>query len=314
MRRLFLRIGVLATMVVLGLIAYAYAQRGAGDRYPSDDASAENSSPLRGPGAQNTTPNYAVNPLRDNTLRAGPATDNSFDKNPLMDSRVKKVAADAPVADPAARPGGDPFGLTSHKGGTPANQAAAQPLPNNTIPDAAALDPPPTDNGADQSRYPQLVGPNLNSPSGAGPSFRRGESENNAGNSQSRQNPSSPPMVEQYGTGGGAADRSLAVNRSGDRYSEGGNPPDRQQGSGKTADRYGNHPAGMSALTSNVQEPGPFMADPSSAPKALSQTADRGRDRNSAQTREIPQPRVSQTAKEAASPAQNSSRGHKLHK
>ncbi|MGA2059608.1 MAG: hypothetical protein ABSG67_03930 [Thermoguttaceae bacterium] len=285
MKRLFLRIGVLATFVVLGLIAYAYAQRGAGERYPSDDGSVENASPLRGPDAQNTSPNYTLNPLRDNTLRAEPAVDNSFDRTPVVDSRVKRVAADTPATDSGARPAGDPFGLALHKGGATIKQAAGQTLPNNSIPDAAALDPPPTGyplagGGADQSRYSQLAGPNLNSQSGAGPSSNRGDAENNAGYLPSKQSPSYPPMVEQYPAGGGAADRSVAVNRSGDGYNEAGNLPDRQGAFGKTADRYGNRPTGTTALASNGLEPGPFKADPSSAPRALSQTGEKGADRN----------------------------------
>ncbi len=286
MKRLFLRIGVLAIVVVLGLIAYAYAQRGAGDRFSSDDTSVENASPLRGPGAQNTSPNYAVNPLRDNTLRAGPAVDNSFDKSPVIDSRVKRVAADTPAANSGARPAADPFGLNSHKGGSTVKQAAGQAILNNSIPDAAAPDPPPTGyplagDGADQSQYPQLTGPNLNSPSGAGPISNRGDAENNAGYSPSNQSPSYPPIVEKYPAGGGAADRSLAANRSGDRYNEAGNPPVRQSAMGKTADRYGNRPTGTAALPSNGLEPAPFKADPSSTPKALSQTGEMGRERNS---------------------------------
>ena len=177
MKRLFLRIGVLVTFVVLGLIAYAYAERGAGDRYSSDDSSVEDASPLRGPGAQNTSPNYTVNPLRDNTLRAGPVLDNSFDRTPVVDSRIKRVAADAPATESGARPAADPFGLTSHKGGSTVKQAAGQAIPNNGIPDAAALDPPPTGyplagDGADQSRYSQLAGPNLNSPIGGRTEFQ----------------------------------------------------------------------------------------------------------------------------------------------
>ncbi len=269
MKRLFLRIGMLAIVVVLGLIAYAYAQRGASDRYPPDDSSVENASPLRGPGGQNTSPNYAVNPLRDNTLRAGPPVDNSSDKTPVIDSRVKRVAADTPAADSVARPAADPFGLTSHKGGSKVNQAVPQALPNNNIPDAAALDPPPTGyplagGGADQSRYPQLAGPNLNSPSGGGPSFNSGDAENNAGYLPSKQGPSYPPMVEKYPAGGGA-DRSVSANRSGDRYTE-ANQPDLQSAMGKTADRYDNRPTGTTQFTSNGLEPGPFKADPSSAP------------------------------------------------
>ena len=174
--------------------------------------------------------------------------------------------------------GGDPFGLASHKGPAPSNQAALRSLPDNGIPDAAALDPP-SGNGADQSRYTQVVGPSLDSPSVAGPIFRRGESENNAANAQSKQNPANPPLVEQYRSGGGEANRSLAGYRSGDRYSDEGDPPDRQQGYAKNADRYGDNRGATAALASNGQEPAPFMADPTSAPKALTQTADRGRER-----------------------------------
>jgi uncharacterized repeat protein (TIGR01451 family) len=306
MKRLFLRIGVLAMFVVLGLIAYAYAQRGTGDRYSLDDA-AENASPLRGPGAQNTSPNYAVNPLRDNAQRVGPAVDNSNDKYPVIDSRVKRVAADAPAADSGVRPAADPFGLTSHKGGSKVVQAQPQRIPDSSIPDAAALDPPPTgyplaSGGADQSRYPQLTGPNLNSPLGADRASRLGEAENNAGNSQlqpakpsktiiieegdSAENSqlpptqSFPPMVEKYSAGSGATDRFVAANRSGDRYTEAGNPPDRQSAFGKSADRYGNRPAGMAPKQSNSPEPAPFKADPRSTPKALLQTGEKGRERN----------------------------------
>jgi uncharacterized repeat protein (TIGR01451 family) len=281
MKRLFFRISALAIIVVLGLIAYAYAQRGAVDRYSSDNTAADNASPLRGPDAQTTSPNYAVNPLRDNALRAGPADDNSFDKKSIKDSRVKRVAADAPAADSAAHPGADPFGLTSHKGGSPGNQAVPQTLPNNSIPDAAALDPPPTGRSADQSRYPQLVGPNLNSPSNTGPAFNRGDPEGNAGHSLSKRNPSHPPMVEQYPAGRSAADRSYAASGTADRYVDAGNPPDGHSALGKPADRYGNRPAGVTPLSSNSREPAPFKADPLSAPSALSQTADKGRDRNS---------------------------------
>jgi len=281
MKRLFFRIGVLAITVVLGLIAYAYAQRGTVDRYSPDNTAADNASPLRGPDTQTTSPNYTVNPLRDNTLRAGPADDNSFDKKSIKDSRVKRVAADAPAADSAAHPGADPFGLTSHKGGLPGNQVVPQTLPDNTIPDAAALDPPPTGANADQSRYPQLVGPNLNSPSNAGPSFNRGNPEGNAGHSLSKQNPSYPPMVEQYPAGRSAADRSYAASGIADRYADAGNPPDGHSALGKPADRYGNRPAGTTPSSSNGREPAPFKADPSTAPRALAQTADKGRDRNS---------------------------------
>ncbi|MGD0653219.1 MAG: hypothetical protein ABSA16_02645 [Thermoguttaceae bacterium] len=281
MKRLFFRIGALAIIVVLGLIAYAYAQRGAVDRYSSDNTAADDASPLRGPDAQTTSPNYTVNPLRDNTLRAGPADDNSFDKKSINDSRVKRAAADASAADSAAHPGADPFGLSAHKGGSLGNQPVPQTLPNNSIPDAAALDPPPTDRGADQSRYPQLVGPNLNSPSNAGPTFNRGDPQSNAGHSLSKQNPSYPPMVEQYPTGRSAADRSYAAGGTADRYADAGNPPDGRSALGKSADHYDNRSAGLTPLSSNGREPAPFKADPLSAPRALSQTADKGRDRNS---------------------------------
>ncbi len=121
----------------------------------------------------------------------------------------------------------------------------------------------------------------MNNPSGAEQSYKRGEGENNTGDHPARQNPSYPPLVEQYRAGSGSADRPVAADRSRDRYSDAGNPPDRRQGYGNTADRYSDNRGGAPALASNGQEPGPFMADPSSAPKALSQTADRGRDRNS---------------------------------
>ena len=245
MKRLFLRIGVLALFVVLGLIAYAYAQRGAGDRYASDNTAAENLSPLRGGAAQTTSPNHAVNPLRDNVLRAGPIAENPSDKNSSVDSRIKKVAAEAPAGDSAARPAADPFGLTSHKGPSPTDQAAPQTLPNDSIPDASALDPP---DGNNATQYPQLVGPSLNGPSNAGPTSNRHETDGNPNQSLSKQNASAPPMVERYPS------------------------------AGSSTDRYGKRSAGTSPPSSNNQEPAPFKADPFSAPTALSQSPDRERD------------------------------------
>jgi uncharacterized repeat protein (TIGR01451 family) len=284
MRRLCLRIAVLAAFVVLGLFAYAYGQRGTADRYSADDASVESASPLRGGGAQNTSPNYAVNPLRDNVLRAGPPTDNPNTKTAVIDPRIKRVAADAPVVEPAARAAGDPFGLASHKGPSAGNRPAGQTLAEEAIPDAAALDPPIAGESANQSRFPQLVGPALDSPARAGNS-KRGEAEGNARNEQPKQNPSNPPLVEQYR--GGAADRSPAGFR-GDRYADAASPPDRGQEYGRNNDRYADNRAAAAPATPNGREPAPFMADPSAAPKALSQTADRGQDRS--RTRANPAP------------------------
>jgi uncharacterized repeat protein (TIGR01451 family) len=283
MKRLFLRIGVLSIIVVLGLIAYAYAQRGSSDRYASDNAAIENASPLRGPAAISTSPNYAVNPLRDNALRAGSAVDNSLDKNSIIDPRVKKVAAEVPAAESATRLTADPFGLTSHKGGSPTDQAVPQTFPSNSIPDAAALDPPPTSNNADQSRYPQLVGPNLNGPANAGPTSNRVDPESNPSRSLLKQDLSSPPMAERYLAGGNAADCSFAANKTADRYADAGNPSDRHSASGKQSDRFDNRPAGMTPQ-SNSSEPAPFKADPSSMPTAIAQNSERGRDRNSSPT------------------------------
>ena len=285
MRRLFLRIGVLAAFVVLGLFAYAYGQRGTADRYSTTDASLESESPLRGSDGRTTVPNSAGNPLRDSELRAGPPWDNSRAKTPVIDSRIKRVAADAPTAEPAARPGGDPFGLASHKGPSAGKQPAGQTPADSGIPDAAALDPPIAGDASNQAKYPQLVGPALDSPSRAGNS-RRVEAEINAGNEQPRQNPSNPPLVEQYR--GGAADRSLAAYRGGDRYADAGTPPDRRQEYGRNADRYGDNRVAATPAAPNGREPAPFMADPSAAPKALSQTPDRSRDRNSLSSAGIP--------------------------
>ena len=254
MKRLFIRIGVLAFTVVLGLIAFAYAQRANSDK-SGDNTVAENVSPLRGNAAQTaSSSNSATNPLRDNRLRAGPPVENSTDKNFVVDSRIKKVAAEVPAADP--------LGLTSHKEGSATDAAAPRTLSSDSIPDAAALDPPGTNTNADQSRNSPLAGPSLIGPTGSKQNFNSREAESNPIRSPSKLNPANAPMVERYAAGGSSADRSVGANRTADRIADAGRP----------ADRLGNRSAGLTTASSNSQEPAPFKADPFSEPTALSQT------------------------------------------
>jgi uncharacterized repeat protein (TIGR01451 family) len=252
MKRLVCRIGALTTVVVLGLIAYAYAQRGVGERYSSANPSAEEASPLRGGESQTQSPNYAVNPLRDNTLRAGPVVPAQQERNIVSDSRIKKVAAEAPLIEPVAEPAAEyntPANSISQKS-LPIAQAAPQALPSDTVPDASALDPPPMNNDADQSRYPKIVGPNLNGPPTAAVRPNRGDYQGNTNNSQSKQNQSAPPMVGRY--------------------------PSRGNQEYRSADP----PAVASTQSSAGQEPEPFKADPFSEPTALPQASDKGQSRN----------------------------------
>ncbi len=297
MKRIFLRIGVLAVFVVLGLIAYAYGQRGAGDKYAADNGAANDVSPLGGGEQTTSSKNYAANPLRDNlplrdgvparenVLRAGPPDKNTSDKNSIIDSRIKKVAAETPAADSSARPAADPFGLTSHKSGAEktatgsrpsesahdkfgSNNAPVSVLSDDSIPDASALGPSTTGNNAEQSRYPQLVGPNLGGPSNSGRASDYRDSGGDQGRRPSKQDASSPPMVERYPAGAGSADRFGPAHKNAENYADAARP----------VERYGRSAGGTSPV--NNQEPAPFQADPSSAPTALSSSADRARDRN----------------------------------
>jgi uncharacterized repeat protein (TIGR01451 family) len=238
MKRFFFRIGVPAIIVVLGLIAYAYGQRGSIERSTSADIPAERTSPLRGNSQRTTSPNSSENPLRDKTLVAGPSSDNSLVKKSIADSRIKKAAAESSDTESVATISADPFGAAPNRVGSQASQR----LSSDGIPDASALDPPETNNKAEQQRYPQLVGPSQN------------------GN----------PMAERYPAAGSAPNQSYAADKAAGRYNRGE----------KSADRYSNRSAGAASPTAKSQEPAPFKADPFSEPTALSQNNDRARERD----------------------------------
>jgi uncharacterized repeat protein (TIGR01451 family) len=297
MKRIFLRVGVLALFVVLGLIAYAYGQRG--DRYAADYATADDASQLGQADGAASSKTSSGNPLRnnapmqdrmaarENVLRAGPPNKIAADRNAIIDPRVRKVAAESPAADSPAHPAADPFGPSYRKmqaetsAGARSTETAREragsagaPAPvfaDDSIPDASALNASATAGAGDagQSRYPQFPGPSLGPPanSARAPDYRDGEAD------QSRrpatQDPSSPPMVGRYPAGAASPDRygPAPAYKNAENYADAARPTDRY---GRAA---GTAPA-------NTQEPAPFQADPSSAPTALSSSADRARDRN----------------------------------
>jgi uncharacterized repeat protein (TIGR01451 family) len=254
MKRLILRIGALVMIVVLGVIAYAYGQRGTDDAAGADNTAPV--SPLRVGNMQSVfQTNPDVNPLRSKEV----TSEKQSESISAIGGRATRISADSAVANSGApRPLADPFGLSSHQDGMINDRSVRQAASNDSIPDAAELEAQETNNNPNQSRHPQLVGPNLGSPSSADETPLHQDAGSNLNASSSELNPASPPMVQRY----------PAKENSTDRYSS----------AGKTGDRYRNQAAYQNQNNSDNQEPGRFRADPSSAPTAIAQTADPAQD------------------------------------
>lgn len=137
MRALLLRVGALGTLVVLGWIAIANAQR---DRSTADDATASE------------TPGVAEQPLRP---RVTPSTGGENPLRPSARPTTQPYPSSTPRAtEPnASRPAADPFGLQARRNGASSPPAA---LPaGDTIPDAPSRTLPPPRNVAESPRYQQ---------------------------------------------------------------------------------------------------------------------------------------------------------------
>ncbi len=251
MKRNTLRIGSLVIIVVLGIIAYAYGQRGVGDRPEAENNSTENISPLRVGNMQTIfSRNPGINPLRDKQ----DAAENAAERKTTLDPRITRISAELPAEHPGSSPPtADPFGLSAQRGRLPVEQTIQQTASNDSIPDASSLEASSASDNGDQSRYPQLIGPGLGSPSSTNQKSDNHDADGNISAPPMRQNRPSPPMVE--------------------RYPGRGSSPDRYSDTSKTTDRYRNQAASQIQNKSNHQEPARFKADPFSAPTAISQDA-----------------------------------------
>lgn len=177
MKRLLIRMSTLATIVVLGLIAIAQAQRGVGDQ-PSDASASE---PLSGslsgpagghakqsdePGLFPSTPD--INPLRRDLTR--PIARDVIPASTGSGERYPGSAQTADTADPGELPAArsrDPFAAIAAVGADSALSSAQAETPETApeVPDNAAPENAgpayrmPERGAAGSGRYPSLVVP-----------------------------------------------------------------------------------------------------------------------------------------------------------
>ncbi|HEY4759086.1 MAG TPA: hypothetical protein VIH42_00760, partial [Thermoguttaceae bacterium] len=103
MKRLSLRITALVVIVVLGLIAYAYGQRGIGESSARDNTTTDYPSPLRVGAMQPIPPlGFAPNPLRDKPQQSRATEADSSQRNPGIDSRVIRVSNEVEDSQPSS--------------------------------------------------------------------------------------------------------------------------------------------------------------------------------------------------------------------
>jgi len=177
MKRLVVRIAALGTVVVLGLIAIAQAQRGAKDSPSADDSPAcSPNSAAEQPAAPNLVPaDQAGNPLRgtggpsDAGSSVPPADVLPDDQRPGLMS-----AASASGGPPSGVAATDPFNHRTGPALSAAGAPAARALGGNTAADPPATSLPPEQLASAPTSYPDLRDPSLSPPSHTGVSVGAG--------------------------------------------------------------------------------------------------------------------------------------------